>query len=183
MTHTLMTDEELFALVRDNRDEQAFRTLFRRYDKRVYAYCLRALGSHEDAQDTFQTVSMTVFDKRQSFSDGSFAAWMFTIARNSCLKALRNRRHTTEINEELMPPDEEDSYTRHDFLLRKALHDAIEKLPAEFREVLEMKYFDDLPYEDIAHALSITVSLAKVRVFRAKKMMQLTLSPILDELR
>jgi DNA-directed RNA polymerase specialized sigma24 family protein len=72
--HALMTDEELFALVRDKNDEQAFRSLFKRYDKRLYAYCLRALGSHEEAQDMFQTISMTVYDKRTSFVDGSFAA-------------------------------------------------------------------------------------------------------------
>lgn len=179
--HTLMTDEELFALVRDGNDEEAFRTLFKRYDKRLYAYCLRALGSHEDAQDMFQTISLTVYDKRASFSDGSFAAWLFTIARNSCLKGLRQRKHTVEFTEEL-PPIEEAERHSGDFLLREALHRAISELPEEFREALEMKYFDDLPYEDIASALGITVSLAKVRVFRAKKLIQQSLSSIISEL-
>ena len=61
MPYTLLTDEELFAMVRDQNDEQAFRALFKRYDKRVYAYCLRALGSHDDAQDVFQTIQLTVY--------------------------------------------------------------------------------------------------------------------------
>lgn len=182
MQLTLLTDEELFALVRDNSDEMAFRTLFRRYDKRVYAYCLRALGSHDDAQDMFQTISMTVFDKRAAFSDGSFAAWLFTIARNYCLKALRGRRHTTELTDDVMPADEPERHSS-DFLLREALHAAIAKLPEEFREALELKYFDDLAYDDIAVALNISVSLAKIRVFRAKKMIQQTMSPILAEQR
>ncbi|MCX6140534.1 MAG: RNA polymerase sigma factor [Candidatus Kapabacteria bacterium] len=182
MTYTLLSDEELFALVRDGNDEQAYRALFKRYDKRVYAYCLRALGSHDDAQDMFQTISMTVFDKRQSFSDGSFAAWLFTIARNFCLKALRGRKHTTELTDETMPVEEEETRSE-DFLLRQALHKAIGALPDEFRSALEMKYFDDLAYEDIAKALDITVSLAKVRVFRAKKLIQQSMSTIIDELR
>jgi len=182
MTYTLLTDEELFALVRDGNDEQAYRALFKRYDKRVYAYCLRALGSHDDAQDMFQTISMTVFDKRKSFSDGSFAAWLFTIARNFCLKALRGRKHTTELTDDVMPLDEAESRS-DDFMLRQALHKAISGLPEEFRDALEMKYFDDLPYEDIATALDITVSLAKVRVFRAKKMIQQSMSTIINELR
>jgi DNA-directed RNA polymerase specialized sigma24 family protein len=46
-----------------------------------------------------------------------------------------------------------------------------------------MKYFDDLPYEDIAATLNITVALAKVRVFRAKKLIQQSMSTIIDELR
>lgn len=182
MTYTLLSDEELFALVRDGNDEQAYRTLFKRYDKRVYAYCLRALGSHDDAQDMFQTISLTVFDKRSSFSDGSFAAWLFTIARNFCLKALRGRKHTTELTDDILPVEEEETHSQ-DFLLRQALHKAIGSLPQEFKEALELKYFEDLPYEDIAKALDITVSLAKVRVFRAKKMIQQSMSTIIDELR
>jgi len=182
MTNTLLTDEELFGLIRENNDEQAFRTLFRRYDKRIYAYCLRALGNHEEAEDMFQTISMTVYDKRSSFSDGSFAAWLFTIARNYCLKALRGRKHYAELNEEMMV-SEEDSSHKQDFLLRAALEKAIAELPDEFREALELKYFDDLAYEDIAKALNIGLSLAKVRVFRAKKLLQQSLSPILNELR
>ncbi len=179
--HALMTDEELFALVRDKNDEQAFRSLFKRYDKRLYAYCLRALGSHEEAQDMFQTISMTVYDKRTSFTDGSFAAWLFTIARNYCLKGIRQRKNTTEYTEELHYSEEVERHSG-DFMIREALHKAIADLPEEFREALEMKYFDDLPYEDIAKTLGITVSLAKVRVFRAKKLIQQSLSSIISEL-
>jgi len=180
--HALMSDEELFALVRDHNDEQAYRSLFQRYDKRLYAYCLRALGSHDEAQDMFQTISLTVYDKRNSFSDGSFAAWLFTIARNYCLKALRGRKNTLEYSDEMMPPEERERHSS-DFMLKQALHNAIAKLPEEFREALEMKYFDDLPYEDIAKANGISVSLAKVRVFRAKKMIQEEMSTIISELR
>ena len=182
MTYTLLSDEELFALVRDREDEQAFRTLYRRYDKRVYSYCLRALGNPEEAQDVFQTIAMTVFDKRRSFIDGSFAAWLFTITRNMCLKAIRSRKHNAEFDEELIPPQESGTHSQ-DFLLKQALKTAIESLPDEFREALELRYFDDLSYEDIAHALNITVSLAKVRVFRAKKLITKKLSPIMDELK
>lgn len=182
MQYTLHSDEELFAMVRDQNDEQAFRTLFKRYDKRVYAYCLRALGSHDDAQDVFQTIQLTVYDKRDSFHDGSFAAWLFTIARNFCLKTLRGRKHIVAITDEVITVESDDSHSS-DFLLRQALHKAISQLPAEFREALSMKYFDDLPYEDIAATLNITVALAKVRVFRAKKLIQQMMSTIIDESR
>jgi RNA polymerase sigma-70 factor (ECF subfamily) len=82
----------------------------------------------------------------------------------------------------MMPPEERDQHSS-DFMLKQALHSAIAQLPEEFREALEMKYFDDLPYEDIAKTLGITLSLAKVRVFRAKKMIQEQLSTIISELR
>ena len=181
MTYELLSDEDVFALVRDQNDEQAYRALYRRYDKRIYAYCLRALGNPEDARDVFQTISMTIYDKRESFSDGSFAAWLFTITRKMCPKTLRNRKQTTEFVEEMHEPEERESHSQ-DFLLREELQKAIDQLPTEFKEALELRYFDDLSYEEIAETLEISVSLAKVRVFRAKKQITKILSPILDEL-
>lgn len=181
MTYELLSDEDVFALVRDHNDEQAYRALYRRYDKRIYAYCLRALGSSEDARDVFQTIALTIYDKRHSFSDGSFAAWLFTITRNMCLKTLRNRKHQTEFLEELHDTEEPETHSQ-DFLLTAELRKAINQLPQEFKEALELRYFDDLSYEEIAETLEISVSLAKVRVFRAKKQITKILSPILDEL-
>lgn len=181
MTYELLSDEAVFALVRDENDQEAFAVLYRRYNKRIYAYCVRALGNPEDARDVFQSVVLTIYDKRQLFIDGSFAAWLFTITRNMCLKTLRNRKQTSEFVEDLHESEDRNSHSS-DFLLRAELRKAINDLGPEFREALELRYFDDLTYEDIAQALSITVSLAKVRVFRAKKMLAKTLSPILDEL-
>jgi RNA polymerase sigma-70 factor (ECF subfamily) len=182
MSYTLQTDEELFALVRDNNDEHAFRALFRRYDKRLYAYCLRALGSTDDAKDAFQTIALTVFEKRAAFSGGSFAAWVFTIARNLCLKAIRQRKHNVEITEDVLSSQENELQHSDDFLLRDALRESISKLSEEFREVLALRYFDELSYDQIATILGIGESLAKIRVFRAKKQLQTMLSPLLSEL-
>lgn len=181
MTYELLSDEAVFALVRDENDQEAFAVLYRRYNKRVYAYCVRALGNPEDARDVFQSVVLTIYDKRHMFVDGSFAAWLFTITRNMCLKTLRNRKQTSEFVEDLHEIGERDTHTA-DFMLRAELRKAINSLAPEFREALELRYFDDLSYEDIALTLNITVSLAKVRVFRAKKQLTTILAPILDEL-
>ena len=181
MTYELMSDEDVFALVRDENDEQAYRALYRRYNKRLYAYCLRALGNRDDAEDVFQSISLIVYDKRHSFTGGSFAAWLFTITRNMCLKTIRNRKQHNEFLEETHEPEEDRSRSQ-DFLLTEELQKAIAKLPTEFKEALELRYFDDLSYEDIAETLGISLSLAKVRVFRAKKQITKIMSPILDEL-
>ncbi|KXK34547.1 MAG: ECF subfamily RNA polymerase sigma-70 factor [Chlorobi bacterium OLB6] len=101
MAYDQLSDEEVFALVQSANDQLAFKTLYGRYNKRIYAYCLRVLGNREDANDVFQIIAMAIYDKRDSFKDGSFVAWLFTITRNTCLKAVRNRRTTTELNEEI----------------------------------------------------------------------------------
>jgi RNA polymerase sigma-70 factor, ECF subfamily len=180
------SDEALFARVRDHADEQAFRVLYRRYDKRLYGYCLRAFGNRSDADDVFQAVMALVFEKRALFSGGSFAAWLFTIARRQTLnlkqKYSNQQKNTTAIDDvEFSLADTSDT-TGADVVLGDAFRKAIAALPEEFREPLEMKHFDGFAYEDIAQTLGISVSLAKVRVFRAKKMLQTALEPYLRDI-
>ncbi|TAE27854.1 MAG: RNA polymerase sigma factor [Candidatus Kapaibacterium sp.] len=176
------TDEELFALVRENASEQAFRTLYRRYDKRLFAYCLRAMQARQAAEDVFQSVMTLVFEKRQSFSGGSFAAWLFTIARNQTLNHKQKQRITTDIDDVAYSMSDESDRTGEDVFLSDALKQAVSTLPEDYREALELKHFDGFAYEEIAQMLNISLSLAKVRVFRAKKMLQESLAPYLREL-
>ncbi len=176
------TDEELFTLVREHNDDKAFRELYRRYDRRLFAYCLRVMKVQEAAEDAFQTVMTSVFEKRASFLGGNFAAWLFTIARNQCLNIKQKYKPTTDIDDISYSLQDKNDTTGDDILLNDALKQAIAALPEEFREPLELKHFDGFPYEEIATMLKISVSLAKVRVFRAKKMLQQTLAPYLREL-
>jgi RNA polymerase sigma-70 factor (ECF subfamily) len=174
------TDEELFALVRHN-NEPAFRVLYRRYDKRLFAYCFRALGDKKAAEDVFQTIATTVYEKREHFTGGNFAGWLFTIARNYCLKFKQRQRYNDSIDDVAFGISDESDRTGEDILLKEALRKAIAVLADDFREALEMRYFDGLSYDEIAHALNISVALAKVRVFRAKKMLQAQLLPYIKE--
>jgi RNA polymerase sigma-70 factor (ECF subfamily) len=176
-------DEELFALVREYNDAQAFRTLYRRYDKRLFAYCLRAFGERDAAEDAFQSIMTLVFEKRASFTGGNFAAWLFTIARNQTLNLKQKHKPTTDIDSIAFLLGDADDKTGEDILLADALKQAIAALPEDFREPLELKHFDGFQYEEIASMLHISVSLAKVRVFRAKKMLQQALAPYLREIK
>ena len=184
MTYELLSDEDVFALVRDQNDEQAYRALYRRYDKRIYAYCLRALGNPEDARDVFQTISMTIYDKRESFSDGSFAAWLFTITRNMCLKTLRNRKadHRVHVEEMHEPEEREIALVRTSCCgksCKKAIGSAVRR---NSRKRWSCGTSMTCRMKRSPSSLNISVSLAKVRVFRAKKQITKILSPILDEL-
>ncbi|HYF03281.1 MAG TPA: RNA polymerase sigma factor [Patescibacteria group bacterium] len=181
--YTDQTDEELFLLVQ-KQDEDAYRALYRRYSKRLFAYCLRVVGRRDIAEDAFQTIAMIIYEKRDSFTGGSFASWLFTIARHTCIKASQRQQHTTamttvlEDNDTLPANNSENS----DVFMSEALQKAIVKLQPEFREALELRYMNELSYDEIAAALGISLSLAKVRVFRAKQMLQGLLKPYINEL-
>ena len=184
-----MTDEELFSEVRGHGSESAFNTLYTRYDKRLYAYCLRATASHDAAQDSFQAVMSVVFEKREQFTGGSYAAWLFTIARHHVMKVSkrqqRDRIQNKEIDDEfdaLTPLDGGEASSERDFLLQEALDRAINQLPNDLREAFELKFYDGLQHEEIADLLKISLSLAQVRVFRAKQQLRQLLMPIFKEL-
>lgn len=184
-----ISDEELFTKIRDERSEAAFNTLYKRYDKRLYAYCLRATGSHDAAKDAFQAVMSVVFEKRESFSGGNYAAWLFTIARHHVMKVSKRQQRDLAQNkpideefDDVTPDSSTTSNQNQDFLLQEALDRAIAQLPEDLREAFELKQYDGLQHEEIAQTLGITVSLAKVRVFRAKQQLRQTLAPFIKEL-
>lgn len=175
------TDEELFSRVQQN-DEQAFYTLYRRYSRQIYGFCRRMLGNDQAAEDAFQIVVATVYEKRDTFSGGSFSAWFYTIARNRCIKLLNKEKPKVRMDD--VPNIEQTlSHDQHcDTILHEAIRSAIAELPDDLREAFELRYIDDYQYDTIAEILGISLSLAKVRVFRARKIIQKTLSPYLHEL-
>ena len=190
-----MSDEDLFARIRATGSEEAFNILYKRYDRRLYAYCLRATGSHEAAKDAFQTVMSAVFEKRASFQGGHYAAWLFTIARHHVMKVSKRQQRDVKTlspldddngREHALPSDEHFALRlgtgEGDFLLREALDRAIAQLPEDLREAFELKQYDGLQHEEIAQTLGISLSLAKVRVFRAKRQLQRLLAPFFEEL-
>jgi RNA polymerase sigma-70 factor (ECF subfamily) len=184
-----MTDEELFTEVRENNSEAAFNVLYKRYDKRLFAYCLRATASQDAAKDAFQAVISTVFEKREQFTGGSYAAWLFTIARHHVMKVSKRQQRdlvqNKEIDDEfdaLTPSDDGENSHERDFLLQASLERAINQLPDDLREAFELKFYDGLQHEEIADTLKISLSLAKVRVFRAKQQLRELLTPIFKEL-
>jgi RNA polymerase sigma-70 factor (ECF subfamily) len=181
--YTDQSDEELFLLVQ-KQDEEAFRALYRRYSKRLYAYCLRVVGRRDIAEDAFQTIAMIIYEKRDSFTGGSFASWLFTIARHTCIKASQRQQHTAAMTTVLEDNDVLPAENAHspDIFMNEALQKAIVKLQPDFREALELRYMNELSYDEIAAALGISLSLAKVRVFRAKQMLQELMRPYIDEL-
>jgi RNA polymerase sigma-70 factor, ECF subfamily len=186
-----LSDEELFVLIRQSGDQSAFNLLYKRYDKRLYAYCLRATGgqmnSHDAAKDAFQAVMSAVFEKRATFVGGNYAAWLFTIARHHILKFGRTAGRTRSLDESpaLLETVSEDAFgnsasdpSERDFLLQQSINQAVERLPDDLREAFDLKFRQELSHDEIATQLGISLSLAKVRVFRAKQQLRTMLAGV-----
>jgi len=176
-----LSDEALFALFKE-KDEVAFSVLYKRYARRVYSYCARVEQTREAAEDLFQAIMLTVFEKRTLFIGGSFEAWLFTIVHNYGLRTGRARqRAERSVDIETLSLSSVGS-DESDVIMAGALASAIAQLPEDYREAFQLKYIDGYPYDEIASILQITPSLARMRVFRARKVLQEALTPFVKEL-
>ena len=164
-----VTDETLVsrALAGSN---GAWMKLVKRYEKRVYNYALRMVGHPDDAFDLMQEVFMGVHRNLGSFrGDAAFPAWLFRIANFRCTDYLRRRRIHDEFDDEKgfingAPGPEEQTFTNHANLKISA---ALETLPDEQRQVVELKFFQHFTFEDIAGQLGISPNTAKTRLYSA----------------
>lgn len=168
-------------------DERAYAELYVRRKSEVYTFCLRMLGGDADAaSDAFQEVFIKVYEKGDTFRDGTnVMGWLYMIARNTCLNVYRAKKpnDTIENHQSLMSSDRRltPEFGQEQSFLREMLEKAIASLPEEFREPFILREFDGFSYAEIAEMTGTTLPITKVRIHRAKQKMREILRPYLHE--
>jgi len=171
-----------------NRD--AFVELYNRHARKVLPSIYRITKNREDAEDAFQDAVLRAFVHMKSFEGRSnFTSWLTRIATNSALMVLRKRRSGTEISIEQMcddsasprtwePPDHAETPEAH--YARKEreqlLWKAIERLPGIFRAAVELQQAQEYSTTQVAEELGISISAAKSRLMRARRVVLRRLS-------
>lgn len=158
---------------------EAFQILYHKYHNGVYRFCLRMLGSEAMAKDAFQETFVKIYEKRETFKSDNFAAWLFTIARHTCYNMLRAQREHKSFDES---HHEARLQKTSDFGLKQALEEAINNLPTSLKEAFILREYEEMSYQEIADVLEIDLSLAKIRIFRARKQLRILLKPLMKEL-
>ncbi len=161
-----------------------FDDLYAQYDKRVLAYCTYVTGDRDQANDVFQEVFVKAFLSLHTLRDSDKAAnWLFRIARNECLNAIkvskRNERRSVEIDdavESSIPATAAIGYNDDMEHVRKALT----MISSEQREALLLAEFEGFSLKEIAEMTGASLSNVKVRIHRAKQKLQTILQPIIQ---
>jgi len=152
-------------------DLEAFAVLFRQHQKQVYAWIVRIVRDSGIAEDLTVETFWRIYRSRARFDPaGNFGAWAYRIATNAALDHLRRARFETELPEDLPGPPRPDPAVRSE--MRERIRQAFRELPAKYRLVATLALIEEEPYEKIAGAAGISVSLVKVRVFRAVRMLR-----------
>ncbi len=165
-------------------DEFAFVALYNRYKGSVYAFCAKMLLDRAAAQDVMQETFVRVYENRcRLLNAGSFKSYLFTIARNQSLNHLRRAgRHTAfaEEGEGALP----EPGTPFSHLLKAEQADLVNRflgeLSPEYREVIVLREYQNLSYEEIAAVTRNTVSSVKSRLFKARRKLGDYLRPWLE---
>lgn len=153
-------------------DHEAFRELFGRYAPMLMRLTLRHLRSHELAGEVVQQTFFQVHAARHDFRhDRKLRPWVFTIAMNLVREHYRQRKRRKETvldeaREKAIEAGRGPLETRE---RAELLHAAIEKLPASQREVVELHWFQDRPFAEVAEIVGSTEGAVRVRAHRAYK--------------
>jgi len=180
-----LEDGEIVRRILDG-EEDLFEVLVRRYQARVLSHVARMIGSRDDAMDLSQEILVKVFQALDRYNpEYKFSTWLFRIAGNAAIDHLRKRRprtvplENTELrgDSKVSSPEYKSSELDPYALLRntergEAIAEAIEALPAEFRELIALRHFTGLSYEEIAEVKAMPLGTVKNKLFRARAVLK-----------
>jgi RNA polymerase sigma-70 factor (ECF subfamily) len=189
------SDEVLMEMVRDG-DEEAFETLYERYERKVYTYFVKMVGDRAAAVD----LSAEVFERTLGAAPrykptGPFQAWLFRIASNLGKNYLSRKRPKASLDApirgadgdesevpllETIPDPTSDVESRvMQAELAEAIQKAIAALPEDQRQAITLLVYDDLSYEEIAETTGVSVGAVKSRIHRARETLRVVLKEFL----
>jgi len=150
-------------------DAEAFEILVSRYQRVAYTVALRILGDREDARDATQVTFMKVFAHLDTYDPSRrFFSWMYRILQNECLNAKRARRPSTAIDPASPVMATETADTVENAERHRDIHAALMALPLSYREVIVLRHFAALTYEEIGAALALPPKRVKSRLHTAR---------------
>jgi RNA polymerase sigma-70 factor (ECF subfamily) len=177
-------------------DTHLFHELIRPYERRVYAMALSFLRNEADAEDAAQEAFLKAFRNLASFrGEAKFGTWLVSITLNEARSRIRRRDAITM--ESLDEPQDGQEQGTPAVLrdwkeipsealerkeVRHLLHQAVTGLPLIYREVFQLRDIEQLSVNEAAEALGITIASVKVRLHRARMMLQKILAPQLKQL-
>ena len=146
--------------------ERLFNEIVKDYSERVYWHVRRFVNNHEDADDLVQEIFLKIWTALPSFrGDAQLFTWVYRIATNETLNWLRREKirsalRFTTIDAEMERRIDSDPFFDGDAADR-ALSKAVAKLPEKQRQVFVMRYYDELPYEEMSAVLGTSIGALK----------------------
>jgi RNA polymerase sigma-70 factor (ECF subfamily) len=180
-----------YSLVRralDHADQKAYAELMQRYRDSVYFMLLKMVNNKDDADDLTIEAFGKAFKRLSQYTPNfAFSTWLFKIATNNCIDYIRRKKKiyntfsidkpfqddeggemTMDLRSEQLDPEEKVMKKQKVMMMREV----VEKLKPRYKMLIEMRYFEELSYEEIAEKLELPLGTVKAQLFRAREFLQ-----------
>ena len=175
MSLTTLSDSELLASFREpaNR-EKAYTALIRKYQEKLYWHIRRMVVEHEDANDVLQNVLIRVWNGLENFrEDSQLYTWLYRIATNECLTYLEQQKKKASVSlsdvesglSNKIVADKHFDANKVEWKLQIAM----QHLPEKQRVVFALRYYDEMPYEEMSRVLETSEGALKASYHHAVK--------------
>jgi RNA polymerase sigma-70 factor (ECF subfamily) len=145
-----------------------FSALYKKYAPDVYHFALYLSGERGEAEDITSETFVRAWASSEPIRMATVKGYLFTIARNLFLQGLRKKSRHVALDEELRDPQASPYEQAEQKAELLAVLGGLQKLPEIDRAALLMRAFDEMPYEEIARALGISLAAVKVKIHRAR---------------
>lgn len=177
----MLEEEVLIERLKDPLTREAsYRTLISTHKQRLYWHIRKIVLNHEDADDVLQNTFIKVFRHIEGFNgDSKLYSWMYRIATNESISFLNKKAKHLHVDMKTLQEQSVDNLRADVFFdgdeIQLKLQKAIITLPQKQQLVFNMKYFDDLKYEEISEILGTSVGALKASYHHARKKIELFL--------
>ncbi|MCP9494777.1 MAG: sigma-70 family RNA polymerase sigma factor [Pyrinomonadaceae bacterium MAG19_C2-C3] len=177
----IATDEQILEEARAG-NRNAFGEIVRRWERRIFALAYGMLGSVEDARDATQETFFAAYRNIGNFrGEARVSSWLHRIAVNQCITRTRRTKARPEVELETVLENQLASVDSHASSVEqdersKDVRAAIATLPVELRQIVVMKEFEEMTFQEISNALDVPLSTVKSRLYTALKQLQMKLA-------
>jgi len=185
------SDEKLVARCLKG-DKDAYESLVRKYQQRIFNIIYRITGSDDEVEDIAQEVFLKIFKSLETFREASsFFTWIYRMTVNACFNRIRKRNPALSLDDpdlvgfvERKKLGEEEEGQNPEYLmetgeLSSAIRRAIDSLPPDYKAVIILRDIEGLSYQEIAEVLERPVGTVMSRLYRARKELKERLAPYL----
>lgn len=180
-----LEDFDLIDQAVQQKDQQAYASLMKRYKKAVYYMILKMIRDTDDAEDLTMEAFAKAFKNLHRFKkDYTFSTWLFRIATNNTIDFIRKKKLKTMSLNTTMSDDggnsvtidvEDDDNNPQDEYIRsqriEMVRIFVDKLPAKYRKLVQLRYFDELSYDEIAQELDKPLGTVKAQLHRSRELL------------
>lgn len=176
-------DYKLVRKAVDDGDQKAYAELMARYKDSIYYMLLKMVNNRDDAEDlTIEAFGKAFRNIKQYTPDYAFSTWLFRIATNNCIDFIRKKRKMllsidrgfeNEDGQEMSFEIKSDGPSPDDILVKKQkvmmMKEVVDKLKPRYKKLVELRYYQELSYEEIAEELDLPLGTVKAQLFRARE--------------